>query len=130
MNRKRILFVDDDAEMRSMVSEFFQSEGYTVSLAENGKDALNQIANFDFDGVITDIRMKEMDGLTLLHEIRSQNPLLPVILITAFGSIETAVEAVKEGATNFVPKPFKMQTLKAIVDKGIEQKRMMKRTGF
>jgi DNA-binding NtrC family response regulator len=130
MDKKRILFVDDDEEMRSMISEFFQSERYIITLAENGKDALDKITNFDFDAVVTDLRMKEMDGLSLLHEIHSQNPLLPVILITAFGSIETAVEAIKEGATNFVPKPFKMQTLKAIVDKAIEQKRMMEENRY
>lgn len=130
MRRKKILFVDDDPEMRSLVSEFFQSEGYTTAVAENGKDALDQISSFDFDAVITDLRMQEMDGLTLLHEIRAHNPLLPVILITAFGSIETAVEAIKEGATNFVPKPFKMQTLKAIVDKGIEQKWVLEENRF
>ncbi len=130
MDKNRILFVDDDAEMRSMVSEFLQSERYVVTLAENGKDALDKIMNFDFDAVVTDLRMKEMDGLSLLHQIHSQNPLLPVILITAFGSIETAVEAIKEGATNFVPKPFKMQTLKAIVDKAIEQKRMMEENRY
>ena len=130
MNRKRILFVDDDVEMRSLVSEFFQSERYVVTLAENGKDALDKIMNFDFDAVVTDLRMREMDGLSLLQEIHSQNPLLPVILITAFGSIEAAVEAIKEGATNFVPKPFKMQTLKTIVDKAIDQKRMMEENRF
>jgi DNA-binding NtrC family response regulator len=130
MIKKRILFVDDDEEMRSLVSEFFQSERYILTLAENGKDALDKITNFDFDAVITDLRMKEMDGLSLLHEIHSENPLLPVILITAFGSIETAVEAIKEGATNFVPKPFKMLTLKTIVDKAIDQKRMMEENRF
>ena len=130
MNRKRILFVDDDEEMRSLVCEFFQTERYIVTLAENGKDALDKIMNFDFDAVITDLRMKEMDGFSLLQEIHSQNPMLPVILITAFGSIEAAVEAIKDGATNFVPKPFKMQTLKTIVDKAIDQKRMMEENRF
>jgi DNA-binding NtrC family response regulator len=130
MRKRKLLFVDDDSEMRELVAEFFQTEGYSTALAEHGKDALNQIANFEFDAVITDLRMSEMDGLALLHEIRSQDPLLPVILITAFGSIETAVEAIKEGATNFVPKPFKMQTLKAIVDKAIEQKWMMEENRF
>jgi two-component system response regulator HydG len=130
MRKRKILFVDDDSEMRELIAEFFQTEGYSTALGENGKDALNQIANFEFDAVVTDLRMSEMDGLSLLHEIRVQDPLLPVILITAFGSIETAVEAIKEGATNFVPKPFKMQTLKAIVDKAIEQKWMMEENRF
>lgn len=124
MKKKKILFVDDDPEMRELIVEFFRTEGYSVSEAQNGKDALTQIAQSEFDAVITDLRMQEMDGLSLLREIHSHYPLLPVILITAFGSIETAVEAIKEGASNFVPKPFKMQTLKAIVDKAIEQKWM------
>ena len=130
MRKRKILFVDDDPEMRELVAEFFEAEGYSVALAENGKDALNQIGHFDFDVVVTDLRMQEMDGLVLLHEIRSQDPMLPVILITAFGSIETAVEAIKEGASNFMPKPFKMQTLKAIVDKAIDQKWMMEENRF
>ena len=125
MRQKKFLFVDDDAGMRSLVKEFFDTEGYLTVEAENGKAALKLIAVEDFDAVVTDMRMKEMDGLTLLREIRSQNLILPVILITAFGSIETAVEAIKEGATNFIPKPFKMQTLKVILEKAIEQKSLL-----
>jgi len=122
MKKKRVLFVDDDPEMRSLIIDFFQSEGYSITEAVNGKDALEHLSNEDFDVIITDLRMQEMDGLALLKEIRVRNPHLPVILITAFGSIETAVEAIKEGATNFIPKPLKMQTLKAVVDKAVEQK--------
>jgi len=128
MKKRKVLFVDDDPEMRQLIVEFFLSQNYSVAAAVSGKDALSQMGNFDFDVVITDLRMQEMDGLALLREIHLQNPSLPVILITAFGSIETAVEAIKEGASNFVPKPFKMQTLKMIVDKAIEQKWLMKRT--
>lgn len=130
MKKRNILFVDDDPEMRELVQEFFQPEGYVVSVAVNGKDALSQIAALDFDCVVTDLRMQEMDGLSLLKEIHGQKTQLPVVLITAFGSIETAVEAIKEGATNFVPKPFKMQTLKAIVDKAVDQKWMAEENRF
>lgn len=122
MKKKRILFVEDDTEMRELAAEFFLSAGYHVAQAVNGADALEQISVNDFDAVVTDLRMQEMDGLSLLREIHVRWPDLPVILITAFGSIETAVEAVKEGASNFIPKPFKMQALKAIVDKAVEQK--------
>ena len=122
MKKKRILFVDDDREMRQLIVDFFASDGYRVTEAANGIEALQHLSNDDFDGVITDLRMQEMDGLSLLRQIRTSYPNLPVILITAFGTIETAVEAIKEGATNFIPKPLKMQTLKAIVDKAVEQK--------
>ncbi|HSE40156.1 MAG TPA: response regulator, partial [Acidobacteriota bacterium] len=122
MKRKRILFVDDDPEMRSLVQEYFQEEGYLLSVADNGKSGLSLLEELQFDAVVTDLRMKEMDGLAFLKEIRQHDALIPVILITAFGTIETAVEAIKEGATNFIPKPFKMATLKTILDKAIEQK--------
>ncbi|MCI0411898.1 sigma-54 dependent transcriptional regulator [bacterium] len=124
MKKKRVLFVDDDREMRQLIIDFFHSEGYKITEAANGKDALEHLSDEEFDVVITDLRMQEMDGLTLLRQIRTASPNLPVILITAFGSIETAVEAIKEGATNFIPKPLKMQTLKAIVDKAVDQKWM------
>lgn len=122
MKKKKILFVEDDPEMRDLAVEFFLSAGYSVAQAVNGTDAVEQIASEDFDAVITDLKMQEMDGLALLREIHIRWPDLPVILITAFGTIETAVEAVKEGAANFIPKPFKMQVLKTIVDKAILQK--------
>lgn len=130
MREKRILFIDDDREMRHLVSDFFLSEGYSASVAESGDEALKQISEFDFDVVVTDFRMPEMDGMALLKEIRAKDPSLPVILITAFGSIETAVDAMKEGAANFVPKPFKMQTLKAVIDKAIEQKWLFEENRF
>src|SRR5688572_8350676 len=110
MKKTRLLFVDDDREMRQLIVDFFHSEGYRITQAANGKEALEYIS---------------MDGLTLLRQLRTATPNLPVILITAFGSIETAVEAIKEGASNFIPKPVKMQTLKAMVDKAVEQKRLI-----
>jgi DNA-binding NtrC family response regulator len=124
MKKGNLLFVDDDPEMRNLVQDFFQAQGYWVGQAETGKAALAQLEELEFDAIITDLRMPEMDGLTLLHKIRALDPFTPVIVITAFGSIETAVEAIKEGAANFVPKPFKMQTLKTIVDSAVEQKRI------
>lgn len=130
MKKKKILFVDDDPQMRELISDFFNVDEYSILVAENGKRALDQITNFEFDAVITDLRMPEMDGLALLREIRALDPIVPVILITAFGSIESAVEAIKDGATNFVPKPFKINTLKAIIDKAIEQKWMMEENRF
>jgi DNA-binding NtrC family response regulator len=130
MRKKNLLFVDDDAEMRELVKDYFKAEGYRISFAENGKEAVHLIDESEYDAVITDLRMPEMDGLALLHDIRTKEPVLPVILITAFGTIETAVEAIKQGATNFVPKPFKLNTLKTIVDKAIEHKWTMEENRF
>ena len=125
MRRKRILFVDDDPEMRSLVQEYFDQEGYLLSTADNGKAGLALLSELQFDAIVTDLRMKEMDGLALLREIRQQDSLIPVVLITAFGTIEAAVEAIKEGATNFIPKPFKMAVLKTVLDKAIENKKIL-----
>jgi len=125
MRRKRILFVDDDPEMRSLVQEYFDQEGYLLSTADNGKAGLALLSELQFDAIVTDLRMKEMDGLALLREIRQQDSLIPVVLITAFGTIEAAVEAIKEGASNFIPKPFKMAVLKTVLDKAIENKKIL-----
>jgi DNA-binding NtrC family response regulator len=125
MRRKRILFVDDDPEMRSVVQEYFDQEGYLLSVADDGKAGLAMLSELQFDAIVTDLRMKEMDGLSFLKEIRQQDALTPVVLITAFGTIEAAVEAIKEGATNFIPKPFKMVALKTILDKAIEHKSIL-----
>lgn len=122
MRKRKILFVDDDNEMRHLAMEFFQNAGYAVTPAVNGKDALEHLSFEDFDCIVTDMRMSEMDGMLLLREVHARWPEVPVILITAFGTIETAVEAVKEGAANFIPKPFKMLALKTIVDKAMDQK--------
>lgn len=125
VKRKRILFVDDDPEMRSLVQEYFDQEGYLLSVANDGKAGLSQLGELEFDAIITDLRMKEMDGLAFLKAIRQQDSLIPVVLITAFGTIEAAVEAIKEGATNFIPKPFKMGALKTILDNAIEHKMIL-----
>src|SRR5262245_39894856 len=130
MKKKKILFVDDDPQMRELIYDSFDSTEYSTVMAESAKEALEQISNYEFDAVITDLRMPEMDGFGLLHAIRAQDPILPVILITAFGSIESAVEAIRDGATNFVPKPFRMTTLKTIIDKAIEQKWTMEENRF
>ncbi|HEY7161772.1 MAG TPA: sigma-54 dependent transcriptional regulator, partial [Acidobacteriota bacterium] len=125
MKRKRILFVDDDPEMRSLVQEYFDQEGYLLSVADDGKAGLAMLSELEFDAIVTDLRMKEMDGLAFLKQIRQQDSLIPVVLITAFGTIEAAVEAIKEGATNFIPKPFKMAALKTVLDNAIEHKRIL-----
>lgn len=125
VKRKRILFVDDDPEMRSLVQEYFDQEGYLLTTADDGKAGLSMLSELEFDAIITDLRMKEMDGLAFLKAIRQQDSLTPVVLITAFGTIEAAVEAIKEGATNFIPKPFKMAALKTVLDSAIEHKMIL-----
>jgi len=116
MNRKKhILIVDDEPSMRMALSESLESCGYMVETAVDGIEALQKFSRHGWDLVITDIRMPKMSGLDVLKEIRRSSPHTPVILITAYGTVNTAVEAMKEGATDFIMKPFSLEDLEAAV---------------
>jgi len=111
----RILVVDDDLSMREFLELMLTREGYEVTLASGGQQALDRAAEIEFDLVITDIRMKEVDGIAVLKNVRTIQPDTVVILISAFATVETAVAAMKEGAYDFIPKPFQIEELKAVV---------------
>lgn len=117
--KERILVVDDDEQMRLALKEALEREGYTVVLAEDGKKAKNQLDTGSFDLVISDIKMPNSDGIDLLRHIKEKMPLLPVILITAYGSIENAVFAIKEGAFHYIQKPFNFDALHMTVRKAL-----------
>ncbi len=106
-----ILVVDDEASNRRTLEVLLKRAGHTVSSAENGEVALTQLCEHSYDVVITDLRMPKMDGMTLLGHIKEQYPTVQVILATAFGSIDTAVEAMKLGAWDFITKPIKKNEL-------------------
>ncbi|MBI5903762.1 MAG: sigma-54-dependent Fis family transcriptional regulator, partial [Deltaproteobacteria bacterium] len=117
-----ILVVDDESSMRIAVREALTRRGYAVDIAENGKEALEKIGSASYGMVISDMKMPCMGGMELLKEIKKTVPHVPVLLITAFGTIEKAVEAVKEGAMDFIIKPFSLETLEATVDKAISRR--------
>lgn len=120
-----VLVVDDEKEMCDLIADFLGREGYEVETAQSGSAAMARLREQDFDVVVTDLRMAGMDGLDLLREIKRLKPDLPVILITAFGTIDLAIEAMKAGAFYFVTKPFKMRQLEALVAKAAEQSRLV-----
>ena len=103
----KILVVDDDADMRGLLSDVLESEGYQVGTAESGEKALQALAEEQYDLVLTDLRMKGMLGTALLSEIKHRYPDTGVILMTAFGTVETAIEAMKGGAMDYLIKPVK-----------------------
>jgi len=105
----KILVVDDDADMRGLLSDVLESEGYRVGTAESGEKALQALAEEQFDLVLTDLRMRGMQGIALLSEIKHRYPDTGVILMTAFGTVETAIEAMKGGATDYLIKPVKTE---------------------
>ncbi|MBO0723687.1 MAG: sigma-54-dependent Fis family transcriptional regulator, partial [Blastocatellia bacterium] len=118
-----ILIVDDDPVTCDLLCEVFTREGFTARFAQNGESALSEIKNGRTDILVSDIRMKNrFDGLMLLDRVRREHPSLPVILMTAFGSIETAIKAVKEGAFEYVSKPFDIETMVATVQRALTVK--------
>jgi len=109
--KANILVIDDDYHMRLALKETLSKAGYAVSIAENGIKAIDEIGKKVFDLVITDVKMPHLNGIDLLKYIRKEHPLLPVILITAYGTIQDAVTVIKEGAFDYIQKPFTAESL-------------------
>ena len=117
----RILVVDDEKSMREFLEIMLSQEGYDVTLAESGRKACQILDKHAFDLVVTDIRMKDVDGIEVLKS-KAVQPGTRVVLISAFATAETAVEAMKEGAYDYIPKPFKVNEFKAIVEEALLSK--------
>jgi two-component system response regulator PilR (NtrC family) len=117
-----ILVVDDELSMREFLEILLANEGYAVSCAESGEDACTILDGETFDLVITDIRMDNIDGLDVLRKVKELNPEIPVIIISAYATAETAVEAMKEGAYDYIPKPFEVEEFKRILRDAIRKK--------
>ena len=120
MTKKRILVVDDDESLRWVTQAQLQQSGYDVAATADGKSALASIRQTPPDLVITDLKMPGMSGLELLRQIREDYPEIIVIMVTAFGSVENAVEAMKAGAYDYIMKPVNMDELRLIVNRGLE----------
>ncbi len=114
----RILIVDDDYSMRTALSQSLESCGYSVETAQNGEEALSMFQKGKYEAVITDMRMPKISGLDVLRGVKKVSPQTAVILITAYGTVNTAVEAMKEGAAEFIMKPFSLSDLESVV-KGV-----------
>src|SRR3954447_19030935 len=118
----RLLVVDDEKNIRVRLASFFESCGHKIQTAENGKQALDALAVGPFDLVLTDYKMAQVDGLELLHQIKRQAPDTVVILMTAYGTIENAVAAMKAGAYDYLTKPFSLEQIQHVVDRAIEMR--------
>lgn len=125
----RILVIDDDFEMCDLLSEFLDREGFDVFPLRDGFEALGLLRKEEFDVIITDLKMKGVKGLDILNEAQKLAPLTPVIMITAFGTIESAIKAMKMGAYDYITKPFQMEELLMIVQKALET-RLLKKEVF
>ena len=116
-----ILVVDDDRNIRRMLATALEAAGYQVVEAGGAAPALARLAAAPpVDSVLTDVRMEKMDGIRLLEQIKQLRPALPVIIMTAFGSIPAAVEAMRLGAYDYLPKPFSAQQIRQTVARALE----------
>jgi nitrogen regulation protein NR(I) len=124
---ERILIVDDDSSMRYSLNRMLEGQGLGVSLAKNGTEALERFAQDQPDLVVMDIKMPGRSGLEVLREIKERDPKALVILMTAFGTTETAIEAMKFGAFDYILKPFDIPQMRGLVERALEISRMMKK---
>jgi DNA-binding NtrC family response regulator len=120
----RILFIDDDPAGREVALFNLRKAGYSVTSASDGQGGLDAFAAEPFDLVITDLKMPGISGMEVLRAVRARAPEIPVLVITAFGNIETAVSAMKEGAYDFIGKPFHRDHLLLSVEKALERRRL------
>ncbi len=111
----KILVAEDDAIVRDVVVKFLSEEGYAVVVAHDGLDAIRLLSLEDIKMVLTDLRMPNADGMEVLRTAVQINPRMPVVLLTAYGTLDTALEAMKEGAYDYIVKPFVMQQLLLVV---------------
>jgi DNA-binding NtrC family response regulator len=122
----RILVVDDEVGMQIALREVLQRQNHIVTIAGDGMAALNYLETQTFDLVLSDVRMPEVTGIELLERVRTRRPELPVVIMTAFGTIEDAVEAMKKGASDYLLKPFSSEAIESVVN-GILRQRGEKR---
>lgn len=120
--RPKVLVVDDEYSVRELLEIMLDVDGYAVRSAESGRQALDAIREERFDLVITDIRMEPVNGLEVLKEVKAHSPGTVVIIISAYASTETAVEAMNEGAYDYLPKPFDMEEMRAVIRHALQSK--------
>ena len=123
--RPLLLVVDDEESMRWFLEKTLRREGYDVISARDGPEAIVLAQNHPVDLVLADVRMPGMDGVALLRALRPTHPGVPVLLMTAYGTVETAVDAMKEGAYDFVTKPLKRAHVVRIVRNALEKQSLL-----
>src|SRR5574341_62285 len=125
MDQGKVLVVDDDPEIAGILSDLLQKDGHEVTVSASGGAAVSVGREARFDVVLADIRLPDMDGLAVLRAFQEASPESAVILMTAFGTVETAIQAIKAGAYDYVPKPFKLDEVRIAVERALERKRLL-----
>ncbi|MBN1652214.1 MAG: response regulator [Deltaproteobacteria bacterium] len=120
----RILVVDDEEAIREILADFLSLEGFYISTAKDGKDALEELSRSHYDIVLSDLKMPNMGGIELLETISHQSPRVVTVIMTGFGTVETAIDAMKRGAYDYIMKPFKMEEVVHVVQRGLEKRKL------
>jgi two-component system response regulator (stage 0 sporulation protein F) len=118
---KRVLVVDDEQNSREGLSKILTKEGYVVHTAENGKKALTEAENNKFDLIITDLRMPEMDGIEVLEKLRKKNKDMGVVIVTAYGEVNSYLKAMNLGAFEYLNKPIHLEELRRVINKALHE---------
>ena len=130
MPKGKILVVDDEIKMRRVLQMILQKEGYEIVTSKDGREALQKVEEENFDLVLTDMKMPGLSGIDLLKKIRESDKEIPVIMITAYGTVETAVKAMKEGAYDYLLKPFEKDEMKIIVANALKMKTLVRENRY
>src|SRR5262249_2485700 len=120
----RVLVVDDEKVIREILSDFLTMEGYQVQTVEDGSLALRELSRRSYNLVISDLKMPRMGGLELLEKIGELHSNVLTVIMTGFGTVETAIEAMKRGAYDYILKPFKVEEVVHIVQRGLDKQRL------
>jgi nitrogen regulation protein NR(I) len=126
LNMKRILVIEDDETVRDVLRSFLTQKGYEITLAHNGEAGLNQLRSDKFDLLFTDLVMPGISGMDVLKEVIAAKIAIPVVVMTAFGSVQTAVEAMRIGAFDYITKPFSLDELMIVIDKALSVANLQK----
>jgi DNA-binding NtrC family response regulator len=118
--KRRVLIIEDDAQMRDMLAISLRRSDFEAMTSESATAGLEALQSSKFDVVVTDINMRGLDGIEFCRRVAGTHPDLPVIVITAFGSMDTAIAALRAGAVDFIPKPFELEALTAAVQRALE----------
>ncbi len=128
-NPLEIVVVDDEPIVRKRLKPALEKDGYRVEVFDDGSGVLNRIREKNFDIVVTDVRMEDVDGIQVLQEVLARSAETKVIIITGYATVEVAREALSKGAFDFIAKPFKPNDLRAIIEKAAEAIRAEKKQG-
>jgi len=122
MHVPSILVVDDELLIRDLLYDFFSGQGWQISVAENGEKALDILQDKSIDLVLTDIKMPEMDGLTLTSHMKEKFPSIPVVVMTGYPSIDTAIQAIRSKVADYIVKPFNINQLYKVIEEQLKAK--------